>query len=239
MTDPGWYYIEGNYIVEWYASYAMRIRINDTYSAETRLSGRNATDVNDRLSGLVKVENKYAVSDTYVVKANFATTFANFTYDRTPADTARVSWGRNRVAYTLRKSGLEAWNLAKEVASAEYGVVFFDEFGRFIFWNFRDVTNRQTQPVRTFTIDSLEKLALRNTFDSVRNVWTVTTQTARAYPDIAYDLKNGVPFKKLASGELLPANFIIPAYTDMGHPNGVSWFNVDDHTIALLSLIHI
>ncbi len=230
LTTPGWHYIEGNYLVENSGNYAMRVRIDDMYSPESRWSGRDARDVNDRLSGLVRIEHKYAVSDSYVVKANFATTFANFTYDRTPADTARVSWGRNRVAYTLRETGREAWDLAKDVSSAEYGVVFFDEFGRFVFWNYRDMTARQESPVRTFTLDHLESLSLRNTFDSVRNVWTVKTQTARAYTDIAYDLgRDGVPFvRDSRSGELVPADFRLPA----GSAN-VFWFNVDDHTISL------
>src|SRR5690606_24046978 len=103
-------------------NYAMRVRVNDEYSAETRLSGRDARDVNDPLSGLCTVEHKYAVSDVYVVKANTLTTFSNFTYDRTPADTARISWGRNRLTYTLRTTAGEAFELAKDVAASEFGV---------------------------------------------------------------------------------------------------------------------
>lgn len=233
MTTPGWYYIEGNYIVESAGSYAMRVRIGDTYSDESRWSGRSAGDVNDHLSGLVGVRNTYALSDVYIVKAGTLITFSALGYDTSPADTARVSWGRNRVTYTLREDGREAWDLAKEVSSAEYGVVFFDEHGRFIFWNYRDMISRQSAPLRTFTIDDLESLALRNTFDSVRNVWTVTTQTGRAYSDIAYDLKNGVPFSKGADGQLYPADFRLPPLTGFGWDSTTFYFTVDDHTIAV------
>lgn len=231
LTTPGWHYIEGNYLVENPANYALRVRVDDTYSPESRWSARDARDVNDHLSGLVRIEHKYSISDAYVVKANLLTTFANFAYSRTPADTARVSWGRNRIAYTLRDSGREAWDLAKEVSSAEYGAVFFDDYGRFTFWNYRDMRGRQESPVRTFTLDDLESLSLRNTFDSVRNVWTVTTQTARAYNDIAYDLKNGVPFvTDPYSGELVPADFRLRPLTGM---TNIFWFTVDDHTISV------
>lgn len=233
MTTPGWYYLEAQCRVESSAVYVLRVRVNDTYSEEKRYTGAATVDnTPDHLSGLVRIEHKFAVSDVYVVKANGLAHFANFSYDTKPADTARVSWGRNRVAYTLRETGREGWALAKEVSSAEYGVVFFDEFGRFVFWNYRDMTTRQQSPVRTFTLDDLESLSLRNTFDSIRNVWTVTTQTARAYNDIAYDLADGVPFiKDSRTGQLMPARFELPAYTGLGQI--VFWFNVDDHTISL------
>ncbi len=233
MSTPGWHYIEGNYLVENAGNYAMRVRIDETYSSESRWSGRAAGDVNDKLSGLVSLRNTYAISDAYVVKCTYLMTFSAFTYRTAAADDARVSWGRNRVTYTLRETGREAWDLAKEVASAEYGVVFFDEVGRFIFWNYQDVANRQSAPVRTFTIDDLEGFKLRDTFDSVRNVWTVTTTTGRALPDIAYDLKNGVPFSRGANGQLYPARFELPPLTGFGWDSTTFYFTVDDHTIAV------
>jgi len=229
LGAPGWYYIEGNYIVENRQNYAMRVRVNDEYSAETRLSGRDARDVNDPLSGLCTVEHKYAVSDVYVVKANTLTTFSNFTYDRTPADTARISWGRNRLTYTLRTTAGEAFELAKDVAASEFGVVLFDEAGRFCFYNYDDVQARQTTSVRTVTLDDLGGLRFRSSLDSVRNVWTVTTTTGRSLRGKAYDLGDGVPnFRDSATGQYLPAEFVIP-----GISTREFFIYVNDRTIAV------
>lgn len=229
----GWHYIEGHYLVYGADRYTLQMRIDGTTSAETEFSGRNCNDLNDYLSGLVRVEHQFAVSDVWICQTPDLMNFGHWHYDTTPADTARVAWGRNRVTYTLRDDGRAGWDLAKEVSSAEYGVVFFDERGRFIFWNYEDMAARQTSVLRTFTLDDLEALSLRNTLDSIRNVWTVTTTTGRAYSDIAYDLADGVPFVKAADGQLFPADFRIPPYTALGSANGTWWFTVDDHVISI------
>lgn len=233
LGSVGWHYIEGHYLVYGADHYTLQVRIDEQTSTENDYTGRNCNDVNDYLSGLFRVEHQYAVSDVWVCQTPTLVNFGNWKYDTTPAGTAEVSWGRNRVTYTLRDDGREGWDLAKEVASAEYGVVFFDERGRFVFWNYTDMAARQANPLRTFTLDDLESLALRNTFDSVRNVWTVTTTTGRAYSDIAYDLANGVPFWRSADGQLYPANFQVPPYTGLGFSNSTWWFTVNDHVISV------
>ncbi|WP_177247647.1 hypothetical protein [Saccharopolyspora kobensis] len=229
FMQPGWNWVQADLIVENSANYAMRARVNDTVTAESRWSGRDARDINDPLSGLCTIQNKTALSDVYITKYNGLQTFARFTYDRSPQDRARVSWGRNRIAYTLRENGREAWDLATEVAAAEYGVTLFDERGRFVFLNYDDLAERRGADVRTFTLDDLANLGFRVTLDSVRNVWTVTTTTGRALAGCVYDLgRDDVPNFRAANGELLPDVFNIPRVSTK------EWFiEVNDHVIAV------
>ncbi|GAA2772746.1 hypothetical protein [Saccharopolyspora taberi] len=210
----GWNYVEARFLPNSSTQITMQMRVNSTVSAEQILTGRNAPNLTDPLSGLVTIDHTYAVSDVYVVQVAGATWFGNFSYDTAPAGTAVISAGNNRLTHTLRQTGREAWALAKEIAAAEFGCVFFDEQGRFTFWTLDDVLDRQTGVVRRFTVDDFTGLRLRSTVDSIRNVWTVTTTSGRAVSGIAYDLaSDGVPLYRAASGELLPVDFVVAAGT--------------------------
>ncbi|RKT85596.1 hypothetical protein SAMN05421805_1183 [Saccharopolyspora antimicrobica] len=227
-SEPGWHYYEAAFA--WWSNgdIEMRSCIDDRRQAPRVVANRATTAHIDRLSGLVTIRNTWAVSDVAIVNGAAKPPLAQITYDTTPAGTAQVSWGRNRATHTLRES-FEAFTLAKDVASAEYGLVLFDESGRFCFYNSDDVVDRQATTVRTFTLDDLGNLGFRTTLDSVRNVWSVTTTSARTVVGIAYDLgEDGVPLARAASGELLPAEFIIPARSARE-----LFIQADDHTIAV------
>src|SRR5690606_11409960 len=72
-------------------------------------------------------------------------------------------------------------------------------------------------------------LHFRSTLDSVRNVWVVTTTSARTVTGIVYDFADdGVPLYRAASGELLPADFVVP-----GQGSRELFVPVDDHVIAV------
>lgn len=162
-------------------------------------------------SGLVTVQNKYALSDLCILRAHNKFTDYNIDYITEGYGNAVIPPGRNRVTYTLRDESTEAWELAKEVAAAEYGVVFFDEQGTFRFWTYDNVLERQENSVKTLTIDDVSGLDLRLTMDSVRNFWKVTTRTGWSQFQIMYDYaRMDEPFVRNGNNVYL-ANFVVPA----------------------------
>lgn len=73
----------------------------------------------------------------------------------------------------------DSWTVIKDVAAAEYGLVGFDNFGRFSFKSRDHATNPQSIE-KTVTADtSLLTVATTNSTDSVRNV--ITTETTAVY----------------------------------------------------------
>ncbi|MER7077918.1 hypothetical protein SAMN02982929_07239 [Saccharopolyspora kobensis] len=213
---PGWHYYEAAF--KWYdggpgaGDIWMRATIDGRRGTPKLVANRAFVDRNDRFSGLVQVNNTWAVSDVKIWNSRNKPPLEDFTYDVTPRGNAvfPATWGKNRLTHTVRETGLEAWTLAKDVASAEYGAVFFDEAGRFVFWNYQDVIDKQASVVRTYTVDDLGSLAFSYSTDAIRNVWVVTTQSGKASPDILYDLaEDGVPLRK-AGNEYVPAVFEIP-----------------------------
>lgn len=214
---PGWHYYEAAF--KWYNTGSndiwMRVAIDGNRGTPQLVATRTHFNNNDRFSGLVWVHNTWGVSDVKIWNSRKKPPLEEFTYDPTPKANAVFptgnGWGRNRITHTIREKGLEAWTLAKDVAAAEYGAVFFDEAGKFTFWNYLDVLDRQETAVRTYTVDELSALSFSYATDAIRNVWVVTTKAGRAVWDIAYDLaEDGVPMVKNGA-EYLPAYFVIPA----------------------------
>ncbi|MGI8313342.1 hypothetical protein [Saccharopolyspora hattusasensis] len=215
-TAAGWHYYE--VLFKWYSGAGsdsgdiwVQANRDGIKGAPQLVANRSFVNRNDRFSGLVEVQNVWSVSDVQIFNVRNKPPLEDFTYDVTPVGNAAVSWGRNRFTYTLRENGLEAWGLATEVAAAEFGAVFFDELGRFTFWTYQDVLDRQGTFVRTLTVDDLSSLSASYNSDSVRNVWVVTTRAGKAAESILYDLaRDGVPLRKQGD-EYIPAVFIIPA----------------------------
>lgn len=239
MGEPGWYFLEAGFDLYPGRDVVMRTRVNDTVSpVVTRPYRPRDTAVDHAWQNLVTATNKYALSDLAIMRTPYTGDLAaNITYDTGRYNNAAVSWGRNRVTYTLRDSGREAWDLAKEVASAEYGAVFFDEWGRFIFWNYEDITARQSTAVRTFTVDDLESLNLRTTMDSVRNVWRATTKVGRSEPGIAYDLAKDdlLYWKRENTGEYFPSEMVInPGEWEGWFPNKPEVMSVNPNRMPLM-----
>src|SRR5690606_32960242 len=162
-----------------YRDIRARVRLNNTRSAVESIHPGPLHFNNNALSGLVTVNNWLAISDLEIARSTWFNDIQNTSKDSIEPDgSAILDWGRNRIMYTLRETEKPAWEVAKEVAAAEYGVVYFDEFGRFRFHNFETIQARGLQaPDRVFTISDVEGLSMRTTMDSVRNKWVVTTTT--------------------------------------------------------------
>ncbi|MEU6267700.1 hypothetical protein [Saccharopolyspora shandongensis] len=210
-SGPGWHYYQ--VIIKWYQDSGdlwMNASVDDRQGSPVLVASRQYKQYNDRYSGLVWVRNSWGVSDVNIWHVLQRPPIEDFVPSVTPVGNAAVSWGRNRETYTLRES-FEAWELAKDVAAAEFGAVFFDESGKFHFWNYDDIEAKRAMVVREFTADDVDGLSLTYTTDSVRNVWDVTTQSARMVAGHAYDFaRDGVPLTRNAAGELIPADFTVP-----------------------------
>ena len=207
MSGTGWHYVEvafwsyGNYI-------DCRTRVDNEQSSVVRIYNASPPGDNDALSGLVTVQHNFPVSDVEIVASKWGEDVWHTTKESIePLNTADVSQGRNRVMYTLRETEKPAWDIAKEVSAAEYGVVWFDEFGRFRFWNFEDVTAQHETVNRKFDLSDVEGLSMRTTMDSVRNMWVVESRTGYSDNGIFYDLdKDGEPWATKDNAAFLNPN---------------------------------
>lgn len=215
LDTVGWHYIEAAFQVNNISGGSfMRTAIDGTYSAVKSHVYNSPGYTDYELLGLVKVENKYALSDLVVVRSAFSNDINTtaFRYDTTTYGNAAVSRGGNRITYTLRDDNQEAWEVAKAVAAAEFGTVFFDDHGQFRFWNYEDILAKQQTPVRSFDISDVSGLSIRNTMDSVRNTWQVTTRTGYSDFGIVYDFgRDGVPYWKDTDGQYYPLDFRAPS----------------------------
>lgn len=101
--------------------------------------------------------------------------------------------GLNNVSGLPIRRGVDSWGLLKEVAGAEYGVVGFDETGRFSFKN-RDTVRRQNLSVeKTLTQDKLlVDIELSERTGSVRNVATAKIVPRLVTPWVNSAGDNGV-----------------------------------------------
>lgn len=211
----GWHYYE--IAIKWYLDPGdiwMRATIDNNRGNSVLAANRAPSQFNDRFSGMVWVHNTWAASDVKIWQATGYPDLGTIAYDATPKNAAifpsEDGWGRNRITHTVREKGLEAWTLAKDVAAAEYGAVFFDEAGRFNFWNYDSVQKRKNTVVRSWTVDDIGSMSFRYATDAIRNVWVVTTKAGRATWDVAYDMADdGVPLVKNGN-EYIPAIFNIP-----------------------------
>ncbi|MDY7528448.1 MULTISPECIES: hypothetical protein [unclassified Cryobacterium] len=77
-----------------------------------------------------------------------------------------------------RIDGRIAWELCKEIASAELGMVGFSELGQFYFKN-RDTLNGSTTPVATWGTDLLDNIAGSVSVESIRTRVTSSVQLSR------------------------------------------------------------
>jgi hypothetical protein len=98
----------------------------------------------------------------------------------TPLNQADLDIGLNNMTHLPDITNADSWSTITDVVSAEYGLVGFDETGRFYFTS-RDTTSANTGTVdETLTADrSLVDLVTETSADSVRNV--VTTETTAGF----------------------------------------------------------
>jgi hypothetical protein len=134
-----------------------------------------------------------AIAPFLTAVANFSClSWSNFQvwYDPNPPDDdswpgethtsqADIDAGLNLMPIVPDVVNEDSWTVIKDVAAAEYGLVGFDENGRFFFRS-RDNATDPASVERTANADtSLLTLATTNSLDSVRNV--VTTVTTATY----------------------------------------------------------
>jgi hypothetical protein len=101
--------------------------------------------------------------------------------------------GLNEISGLPIRRGVDSWELLKEVSGAEFGVVGFDESGRFFFKN-RDTVRRQNLVVeKTLTQDKqLSDITLSERTGSVRNVVTAKIVPRLVTPWVNAAGDNGV-----------------------------------------------
>ena len=95
--------------------------------------------------------------------------------------------GLNRLSYMPVVDVDDAWELMRDVASAEFGSVFWDESGVFKFWNYETIQMLQNAPVRSINLDQLTGLRFTNWSDSIRNIITVNATDRRSLGSMIFE----------------------------------------------------
>lgn len=156
-------------------------------------SGRS----DDQLKGLVETRHGVSINDYayasyfYDGSSGYRPDPTDHTWDHQEAPlAASLDSGLNRFTFTPVVDGDDAWEIATQVAAAEYGSVFWDEQGKFHFWNYQTMLGKQSNLVRSLTLDEVSGLEITNTLDSVRNNWTVKTKTSQAKAGTVYSAQS-------------------------------------------------
>lgn len=98
-----------------------------------------------------------------------------------------LSVGMNLLTNLPQQVNVDAWSLIKEVAAAELGVVFFDEYGSFKFYSRADLrsffqypTGSTASTAPTLNTDWVTDIDMVGALDGVRNIvaWESTSATA-------------------------------------------------------------
>src|SRR5690606_27068407 len=144
----------------------------------------------DFLKGRVKIGQAVNMSDIFYATRNWygAPLYLIEQSSIVPAKyPAVLDLGVNRLGYTPYIEARDGWDIICDVAGAEFGSVFFDENGVFRFWNWNTMLSKQSNRVRTFTLDQVEGLNLTTSLDSIRNVITVQASSRPAIDGKGYD----------------------------------------------------
>lgn len=143
---------------------------------------------NDELAGRVEVGRQVAMQDIYFTTTNFGNVGSGSAYKPKAAKyAASVDQGLNRISFTPEMGKPQAWDLIKSVANAEFGAVFWDEDGKFRFWNFDRLQDMRFTIAKIVTLDDLTTLSIESTLDSIRNVYAVQKSKARGVYGKVYD----------------------------------------------------
>lgn len=143
--------------------------------------------VYDPFPGLVEVNRQVAMQDIYFTSTNWRGAAPGTAYKpKTALYAASLDRGLNRLSYMPINGKPEAWDTIKQIAAAELGAVFWDEEGRFLFWNFDTIIGKRGTIVREITVDDLTALDITSTIDSVRNIYAMDQIKARSVWDNAY-----------------------------------------------------
>lgn len=176
-----------NVHVYWYLGDTGRygyIRLNDDFGDPVQLLDTAGPLVGpDQITGRITVGHALSMSDVYYATSSYVDIFG---YPMTAAGKrptrypAVLDQGLNRFTHMPSSEVQEAWDIITEVADAENGSVFWSEEGVFHFWNLLQVLDKQNNPVRTLTLDDITGLSITNSWDNVRNVYSVQARRKRA-----------------------------------------------------------
>jgi hypothetical protein len=143
----------------------------DLGAVYTHIGGRT-----DELKGLFTVRRQVALNDIRYSSTNFGnlTVAQSLTWGyRSASYVAVLDQGSNGISYIPQRKADDAWNIISDVASSEFGAVFWDENGVFRFWNSARLGSLKSTIVREMSLDDVTGLRITNTLDSVRNIWSV------------------------------------------------------------------
>lgn len=143
--------------------------------------------------GYCTVIHRVPLNDAYYTGTNFGSgsiTPPNWisSYGSVPAKYCAVlDSGANRFSYMPVVDVDDAWELMRDVASAEFGSIFWDESGVFRFWNYGTIQMLQNNPVRVIDLDQLTGLRFTSWSDSVRNIITVDATDRRSGSAVVFE----------------------------------------------------
>lgn len=193
----------------------------------------------DIFKGLVNINTTLGLQDIGVVSTNFggiaSSGFTNMIAHEA-AYPAVLDRGLNRISFIPNRNYADAWQIVTDVASSEFGSVFWDEEGVFRFWNLDRIRNLQGELTRTYTLDNVENLDITRMLDGIRNVWTVSTERKRGVwtrTIVANDINQFVIphrtrklFKIWQNDVQITQPGILPRYsTIVGNPYGIPIWN--------------
>lgn len=147
----------------------------------------------DLLQGQVRVDHRVGLNDIVYTATNFGSLSVSQALQwagREATYIAELDEGLNRLSYTPIRKAEDAWQVISEVASAEFGTVFWDENGVFKFWNQNTLTDLKTVIAKTVTLDEVTGLAITNHLDSVRNIWSLVSSTTTSWDLVAFEARN-------------------------------------------------
>ncbi len=138
--------------------------------------------------GIIQFNPTVAFTDLWFATRNYHSANINPTQGIRPATyAAALDRGMQNLSFVPDDvDGKDAWDLIEAVAAAEYGSVFWDESGRFRFWNYNTMLGKRDEIVRSYTLDHLQNLVFTHTLDSVRNVYSINAQRRIGYTGVCY-----------------------------------------------------
>lgn len=156
----------------------LRVGSADTGGWVTIAGGWPGDTWNDQLVGLLLVRHRVAMQDIgYGFRRLAGTTPGGPGNERNVWKQAKyaavLDAGANSLSFMPKVNGDDAWDVITSVAAAEFGSVFWDENGVFRFWNYNTIKAKQDTIVRTLSTDDVTQLSITNSFDSVRNMYSV------------------------------------------------------------------
>lgn len=145
--------------------------------------------------GYVTIKHRVPLNDAYYTGTNFGGGSDPLIwpggFGAVPAKYCAVlDSGSNRFSYIPVVDVDDAWELMRDVASAEFGSIFWDEAGVFRFWNYGTIQMLQNNPVRSVDLDQLTGLRFTNWSDSIRNIITVEATDRRSISSTIFEGTN-------------------------------------------------